>query len=85
MKIVYEREEKKVSIMTIEKMSDNLLHLKALKIVPYNFPYWIVEDSEIPPDRIFRDAWEIPDDWGEPDGYGSIYTDYKEIIDAQNK
>jgi hypothetical protein len=31
----------------------------AQKDVPYNVPYKIVEDSVVPTDRTFRDAWEI--------------------------
>lgn len=38
------------------------------KDVPYNVPYLIVEDSEIPTDRMFRDAWTA--DFTTPDGYG---------------
>jgi hypothetical protein len=38
------------------------------KDVPYNVPYLIVQDSEIPADRMFRDAWAA--DFTVPDGYG---------------
>jgi hypothetical protein len=38
------------------------------KDVPYNVPYLIVQDSEIPTDRMFRDAWT--EDFTTPDGYG---------------
>ena len=57
----------------------------ALKDVPPGFPFWIVEDSEIPTDRTFRDAWEIPEGWGSPDGYGSQYNTFEEIENAQDK
>lgn len=34
-------------------------------------PYWIVDTSEIPTDRTFRDAWEIDETaLGEPHGFG---------------
>jgi hypothetical protein len=63
MKIIYKNENGGVSIihpspealkvMTIEKI--------ALKDVPTGLAFAIVEDSEIPEDRTFRDAWTIED------------------------
>ena len=42
----------------------------ALKDVPVgNIPYWIVDVSEIPSDRLFRSAWEISADMPAPTGY----------------
>ena len=38
------------------------------KDVPAGTPYLIVEDSAIPSDRSFRNAWEA--DFSNPDGYG---------------
>jgi hypothetical protein len=38
------------------------------KDVPANTPYIIVDESLIPTDREFRDAWEM--DFSNPDGYG---------------
>ena len=40
----------------------------ACKDVPAGIPYKIVESSDIPNDRTFRDAWEL--EIVEPDGYG---------------
>lgn len=40
----------------------------AQKDVPAGVPYKIVDVSEIPEDRTFRDAWEY--DFKKPDGYG---------------
>ena len=40
------------------------------RFVPNGKPFWIVPDIEIDMSDIFRDAWEIPDEWGECDGYG---------------
>ena len=39
-----------------------------LKDVPENIPYIIVDQSDIPKDMTFRDAWEA--DFSNPDGYG---------------
>jgi hypothetical protein len=38
---------------------------EALKCIPPNIPYKIVDASEIPSDRTFRDAWEV--DFSEQD------------------
>jgi len=38
------------------------------KDVPTGVPYLIIDSSELPADREFRDAWEA--DFSNPDGYG---------------
>lgn len=43
--------EEALSIYTIEEIAE--------KDVPAGLPYKIVEASEIPSDRTFRDAWDI--------------------------
>lgn len=40
----------------------------AKKDVPAGVPYLIVDESAVPADRIFREAWEA--DFTNPDGYG---------------
>jgi hypothetical protein len=41
----------------------------AKKDIPAGTPYWIVDVSEIPSDREFRNAWELDfSALGEPDG-----------------
>lgn len=42
----------------------------------YNTPYWIIEDSMIPLDRVFRNAWEIDESFGDPDGYGGESNEF---------
>jgi hypothetical protein len=39
------------------------------KDVPTGVPYLIIDSSEIPADREFRDAWQA--DFSNPDGYGA--------------
>ena len=51
-----------LKVMTIEEI--------ALKDVPTGLPYKIVEDSEIPVDRTFRDAWVV-DEATLTDGVGA--------------
>ena len=68
MKIIYPSEEGGVHIL----LPSNILPIEeiAKKDVPPGVPYKIVEDSEIPTDRTFRNAWEIDMSLFEPDGYG---------------
>lgn len=63
MKIIYTNEDGGVSIVipTDEALSIMTIDEIAKKDVPTGLPYKIVEDSEIPTDRTFRDAWTIDD------------------------
>lgn len=38
------------------------------KDVPYQTPYKVLLESDLPPDYEFRDAWQV--DFSNPDGYG---------------
>ena len=61
MKIIYKNESGGVSIIhpTEEALKSMSIHDIASKDVPTGLPYKIVEDSEIPTDRTFRDAWTV--------------------------
>ena len=61
MKIIYKNENGGVSILhpTDEALSFMTIDEIALKDVPTGLPFAIVEDSEIPTDRTFRDAWVL--------------------------
>ena len=61
MKIIYKNESGGVSILhpTDEALSFMSIDEIAKKDVPTGLPYKIVEDSEIPTDRTFRDAWTV--------------------------
>ena len=61
MKIIYKNENGGVSILhpTDEALSFMTIDEIAKKDVPTGLPYKIVEDSEVPTDRTFRDAWTI--------------------------
>lgn len=66
MKIIHPNEN---GITVIHPANCGLTLLEiALKDVPSGVPFLIVEDSDIPPDREFRAAWEA--DFRKPDGYG---------------
>ena len=61
MKIIYKNESGGVAIITPteEALSFMTIDDIARKDVPTGLPYKIVEDSEIPTDRTFRDAWTV--------------------------
>ena len=61
MKIIYRNESGGVSILhpTDEALSFMTIDEIAKKDVPTGLAFAIVEDSEIPEDRTFRDAWMI--------------------------
>ena len=72
MKIIYKNENGGVSIIipTVEALECMTIDEIAKKDVPTGLPYKIVEDSEIPEDRTFRDAWVI-DEATLTDGVGA--------------
>jgi hypothetical protein len=59
-RIIYKNPDNSVSIIvpTQEYLETHTIEELALKDVPANTPYKIVDVSEIPTDRTFRNAWE---------------------------
>jgi hypothetical protein len=59
-RIIYKNPDNSVSIIvpTQEYLETHTIEELALKDVPANTPYKIVDVSEIPSDRTFRNAWE---------------------------
>ena len=59
-RIIYPNDEGGVSILipTPEYLAEHTIEELAAKDVPEGKPYKIVDVSEIPEDRTFRDAWE---------------------------
>ena len=59
MRIVYKTEEGGVAVVipTPEALEIMTMEEIATKDVPTGAEYHIVEDSEVPSDRTFRDAW----------------------------
>jgi hypothetical protein len=49
----------------------------AIKDVPSGVPYRIIDSSQVPTDRTFRDAWEA--DFTNPDGYGIGHEQWFDI------
>ena len=61
MKIIYKNEDGGISIITPtpESLKSMTIEDIAKKDVPTGIPYKIVEESEVPTDRTFREAWTI--------------------------
>ena len=59
MKIIYKTPEGTVSVMHPTLKWSGRMEELAQKHVPTGLKYLIVEDSAIPTDRTFRNAWEI--------------------------
>ena len=59
-RIIYKTADGGVAIIvpTQEYLETHTIEQLALKDVPANTPYKIVDVSEIPSDRTFRNAWE---------------------------
>ena len=59
-RIIYKNPDNSVSIIvpSDEALQFMTIEQIALKDVPANTPYKIVDVSEIPSDRTFRNAWE---------------------------
>jgi hypothetical protein len=59
-RIIYKNSNNTVSIIipTNEALQSMTIEQIAFKDVPANTPYKIVDVSEIPTDRTFRNAWE---------------------------
>jgi hypothetical protein len=57
-RIIYPNDEGKVIILTPSPSWIGTLEELAIKDVPVGKPYKIVNGSEIPSDRTFRNAWE---------------------------
>ena len=82
MKIIFKNQDNSIGIITPtdEALSFATVIQVAEKDVPHNLPYWIVEDLVIPTDRTFRSAWEIDESIREPNGYGSQYYTFEEVL-----
>ena len=87
MKIIFKNQDDSIGIITPtdEALSFATIEQIAEKDVPHDLPYWIVEDSVIPEDRTFRSAWEIDENFGEPDGFGGLSNEFDAELLAKYK
>ena len=70
MKIIYKREDGGVTVITPTHEWTSSIEELAQLDVPTGLKYKIVEDSDIPSDRSFRNAWEV-DEKELTDGVGA--------------
>jgi hypothetical protein len=56
--IIYPNNDGGVAILVPSPNWNGTIEELAIKDVPAGKPYKIIDASEIPPDRTFRDAWE---------------------------
>ena len=70
MKIIYKTPENTVSVISASPHWSGTMEELAQKDVPTGLKYKIVEDSDIPSDSSFRDAWEV-DEADLTDGVGA--------------
>ena len=62
MKIIYQTKEGTVSVITATQEWSGTMEELAQMDVPTGLKYKIVEDSVVPTDRSFRDAWEVDEE-----------------------
>ena len=81
MKIIFRNQDNSIGIITPteEALSFATIEQIAEKDVPYNLPYWIVDDSLIPTDRTFREAWTV-DGLSEPNGFGGDSNEFDDDL-----
>ena len=74
-RIVYQTDDGGVAVITPsdEVLQTHTLEKVAEKDVPSGKPYKIIDVSDLPPDRAFRNAWEV-DESILTDGIGSEHN-----------
>ena len=58
-KIIYKTEDNTVAVITPSPKWTGTIEELAAKDVPTGAKYKIIDDSELPSDRDFRNAWEV--------------------------
>ena len=66
--IIYPNDEGGVSVVHPAPNTKYTIEQLALKDVPAGKPYRIIDPTDLPLDRTFREAWEA--DFSEPEGFG---------------
>ena len=78
MRIIFENQDKSIGILIPTQECIDLFGIEAIakKDVEKDAPFWIVEDDFIPTDRNYRNEWQLPDDFREPDGHGGKSNEF---------
>ena len=69
MNIVIFPNDTSISVLYPAPNSERTLEEICAKRVPTGVPYLIIDSSDLPEDRTFRDAWSA--DFSNPNGYGA--------------
>ena len=77
--IIYQKAEGGIAIFypAPQALSQYSLEAIAGAVVPEGVPYKIVNESDLPADREYREAWEIS--MVDPDGFGANYNTMDEV------
>jgi hypothetical protein len=77
-RLIYERPEGGLSVVTLVKPNptNDDLNRSAHRTIPKDIKYKIIEDTDLPSDRDFRNAWE--GDFSSPHGTSVGRTAYDE-------
>jgi hypothetical protein len=76
--IIYSDDNGGVVILTPAPECERTIEEIAAKDVPAGAPYKIINASDLPADRTFRNAWEAVID--EPDGVGAESNEFPEVM-----
>lgn len=77
--ILFEQNNQIAVLMpTQEALSQYNIQTIALKDVPEGCPFWIVDADTLPQEP--QEAWEIDESENPPDGYGSQYYTFEEVL-----
>ena len=81
-RVIYKNLDYTIAILIPAQQVLDIVGLQSIaeKDVPQDLPYWLVMDTDIPTDRIFREAWEIDESFGEPDGFGGESNEFDEEL-----
>jgi hypothetical protein len=77
LRIIYPNNEGGVAVIipTAECIETRTIEEIAAKDVPAGVPYKIIDMSDVPSDRTFRNAWEA--DISQPDGIGAQSNEFQ--------
>jgi len=77
-RIIYKNPDNSIAILIpVQEVLDAVgIEAIAEKDVPQDLPYWFADVSQIPSDRSARDAWEIDESLGTPDGFGGVSNEF---------
>lgn len=80
--IIYQNDEGGVTLLTPtpECLTQYSIEAIALKDVPAGKPFKIIDGTDVPTDRTFRNAWEV-DPATLTDGVGADYNTFPEEVE----